>query len=581
MAEETSEPSKQPEPGASSEPSAGQPSAGQPSAGQPPAAQKKTFDTSALVRSYLDRPEMAPYVTQPIGTDEQHAVRANWLLYLGVAGFIFASFLLFNGGHSYHDVYFSPRDISLHLLDNRRKEIVSRLDNQADTALRVLDIQQRLATCIDTTNLCKVDLRGFAHFRPPDKVQEEWQTALSYFLVQGEIYRLSYLTDTSFSSRWLNNNLFVDKDSVMRIYTPADGDATTAATPLPASFRFTYIHDSGATPALGIMAAGNYTLRDSSYQGKPLSFFLKYPNFGIWSLLLMIQFIACFIIIPLSMMTIFQVKDALATNQKIKPQRHWFDLATSAILVTAFAGTAFFTAFRQSPFRSDIFMHGYHTVNLIYMGLAHLAAITCFAGFLYTGRILAGMLLRLSTKATEHKGLLLTRMTMAENASRGVASPPSHIDSINTSIDTTNSQLKVLKDEYIRLQKYFTIFFVTSAFLLSMVVLQMGALFSAVGSLDLIRYLSAPVGVELLRPDFIYLFGGIYSLLLLMFYLPVKVSMVNLQNTIPDLAGTGSDNTGWLASLAGGLKNFSGVITAGSPLLLSIIQYIISSFGQK
>jgi len=48
---------------------------------------------------------MAPYVTQPIGTDEQHAVRANWLLYLGVAGFIFASFLLFNGGHSYHDCW--------------------------------------------------------------------------------------------------------------------------------------------------------------------------------------------------------------------------------------------------------------------------------------------------------------------------------------------------------------------------------------------------------------------------------------------------------------------------------------------
>lgn len=502
-----------------------------------------------------------------------HTDKARYLLYFGLVGFVAAVLLLFVFCKNYHEIIFRPRGIEIHLLKQERSRLRDSLANHSDTALYHMSVQP--VGFRDSKDTSYTLPRHVSGLRGPDSVRKELWLALRYSLVNTQLHLLEYSTDTSFAGQFCIGSLFVDKDSLLDLYDSVLAKRETN------TLRFVYNHDS-VIADLGVHAAGRIALRDSVYTSGPVSFYEKYPGFGLWALLILFQFVACFILIPVSVTTIQEVKRDLAGKYNVSGHPERWDLFTAFILVAVFGISLELTVTLNVRMGDQVFLHGYNVVIGIYRILAYLAAICCFAGFLYTSRILGNMLKTIGAQAVAQKAEVVKRNSLLSLSLVAAAAPPPEVNDLTTRIAQSDADMAPLKDDYARLRKYFSIFFLTSAFLLSMVVLQVGALYSATNSLDLVRFLTAPPAKYLIRPDFIYLFGGVYSLLLLIFYVPVKITMINLENEIPSLAGDGSGKPpGWLSSFSGGLKGLTGVIAASSPLLIAMIQYIVQSFGGK
>jgi hypothetical protein len=232
-------------------------------------------------------------------------------------------------------------------------------------------------------------------------------------------------------------------------------------------------------------------------------------------------------------------------------------------------------------------MKGFTSIVGLYYALAYLSAIPCYAGFLFTGRLIGDKIKEFQKPAAAQRDNLVNREALRKAVP--LAAPlaateaaPAFTASIadNTKkIADGAKEISDLADDYKKLRSHFTIFFYTSSFLLSMIVLETGSLFSAIGSLDLIRFLNLPPSYTLLRNDFVYLLGGLYSILLLIFYMPVKISLINLESQLPDPQIPGTDEKTWLPVFSSGLRTTASVLAASSPFLISIIQYILQSLG--
>jgi hypothetical protein len=501
-----------------------------------------------------------------------HSDKARYLLYFGLVGFVSAVLLLFVFCKDYHEIVFRPRGIEIHLLKAERTRLRDSLANHADTTLYHMSVQP--VGFRDSKDTSYALPRHISGLRGPDSVRKELWLALRYSLVNTQLHLLEYSTDTSFAGQFCIGTLFVDKDSLLHLY---DSVLTKSNNTL----RFVYNHDSVVSD-LSVHAAGRITLRDSVYASGPIAFYEKYPGFGLWALLILFQFVACFILIPVSVITVQDVKGDLAGKYNVVGHHERWDFLTAFILVAVFGVVLELTVTLNVHMGDQVFLHGYNLVVGIYRFLVYLAAVCCFTGFLYTSRILGNMLRAIGAKTAAQKVQVVKRDALLSLSLVAAAPPTPEVTDLTSKIAQSDADMAPLKDDYARLRKYFSIFFVTSAFLLSMVVLQVGALYSATNSLDLVRFLTAPPAKYLIRPDFVYLFGGVYSLLLLIFYVPVKITMLNLENEIPSLVGDGSGKPpGWLSSFTGGLKGLTGVIAASSPLLIAIIQYIVQTFGGK
>jgi hypothetical protein len=145
------------------------------------------------------------------------------------------------------------------------------------------------------------------------------------------------------------------------------------------------------------------------------------------------------------------------------------------------------------------------------------------------------------------------------------------LEMLNTTATKPGADLAAFKTEYLRLKSDFTFVFNCSAVILSVYVTWLGVLFSAVNNLEAARFYYLCSGKQLLNYDFVYLMGIIHSLLLAIFYFPVRLQFNSLELTVDDKTGDTA-----ATSMTKVFKSFSdiigGILLTASPLITTVVQ---------
>jgi hypothetical protein len=124
---------------------------------------------------------------------------------------------------------------------------------------------------------------------------------------------------------------------------------------------------------------------------------------------------------------------------------------------------------------------------------------------------------------------------------------------------------------------YFQKYFITTAFSLAGVVLVTGVLFSAVNNMDFAKLYYSSFGKNLVNYDTVYLFGGLYSLLILLFYLPLRLTFSQLNVKYAENPQSADDGKFFSKDL---MNRFKELITISTPLLAGVVQMIIDAVGR-
>jgi hypothetical protein len=98
--------------------------------------------------------------------------------------------------------------------------------------------------------------------------------------------------------------------------------------------------------------------------------------------------------------------------------------------------------------------------------------------------------------------------------------------------------------------------------------------------MDLMKYYKLISGQMFLPNDFVYLFGALHSLLLLIFFIPVKLNMFSLNSLIPnsEKPEQQEQQAGTWQNLWKSLgRSMSDVLVVSSPFLASLIHQLFAS----
>jgi hypothetical protein len=291
-------------------------------------------------------------------------------------------------------------------------------------------------------------------------------------------------------------------------------------------------------------------------------FFLKYPAFGIWALGVTALISVWFILLVIFFAGLYEFRLLIKDNAKesgifLSRKRINSFLAYSVLLVFIFFAVGKITVYdKYNIIPEDIFILNY-MVKFKFLLIAGLViASLFFGGYLIMGDILKQCATQMDA-LERHSGKIV--ITPEEKTAKQ--------DVINT----------ICKAALNNLQKYFII---TAASLTGVVVVT-GILFTAVNNLDFSKVYFQSFQRNILSYDTVYLFGGLYSLLILLFYLPLKLTFARIKEKQPD-------TTLSITPQGGSTKFFSKdfwnrmkeTFAVSSPLLASLIQWFIETFSK-
>lgn len=136
------------------------------------------------------------------------------------------------------------------------------------------------------------------------------------------------------------------------------------------------------------------------------------------------------------------------------------------------------------------------------------------------------------------------------------------------------------KEIYSSLLDVFNTYFLLSAIILTLLVLCTGGLFNTTNSFNFVKLLADDWGRSPARPDFIYLYGGIHTILLLLFYIPAKMrfSEINMTGSAPASSPDGGKVSKWQDFFKVPLSQVKELLVVASPALAGLLQAFFDMF---
>jgi len=260
---------------------------------------------------------------------------------------------------------------------------------------------------------------------------------------------------------------------------------------------------------------------------------------GLWLILSVAQMILWFLVIPV----LYGRIDSLNEQVKNLPGDlfsvvNWL---ISSIIPLLFLGLFSYIFYERmidtTIIRDNYFLEGFNTKMLWYAVIGYLVAAGCFGMFLHMSMCL--------DQLDQH--VRTNKMVMAND--------------------------QELKDNYAAIKNAFDDSFLATAVILSVFVLWLGAAFTAINHTEAMRFYKIYAGTDFLSADYVYLVGAFHTVVLLLFYIPVKLKFSSLaiagqaQNVI---APGGNKILGNLWS------SITTILVTASPLLASLIQKLLS-----
>jgi hypothetical protein len=294
-------------------------------------------------------------------------------------------------------------------------------------------------------------------------------------------------------------------------------------------------------------------------------FFLKYPSFALWIFLGITQMVVWFLTIPICVF-IYRLVGKKGDLLPFYKKSSWYKSALLAFCtVVVFCFLVYKIVIDKLVIEDVYFMDGFVGRLIWYAAVGYFVSILSFTGYLFIANHIYQLQKDFQGGSATIKALKQQEKTL-----------PVEGQAPQTEIVEQTSANDALKVQYQIARKYFFIYFYITAGVLSMVVLWVGSLFSALNSMDVMRYYKYVSGNNFLPNDFVYLFGGLHSLLLLIFFLPVQVNMFSLNTFIPEIADKTDTTNSWgdLVKRLG--QNVGNLLVVSSPILASLLHGLLN-----
>jgi hypothetical protein len=363
-------------------------------------------------------------------------------------------------------------------------------------------------------------------------------------------YQLMHVSDSAADAQFSKGKLFIDRktfslcmlDEVTKV-PKDDNDIIGYTQPV----KWVYFFDSKIAPQR-FEASIRMPLKkfDSN-----VDFLMHYPGFGVWIMLILAQFA---LYPALIFKTIFAIRDfRLMYGKELgeKEERKQllgtvFTAIISFLAVVIFLYLSLGTYQDAKVIKSSYFFDNIQCVFWTLNIVGYILAVACFTGFLN----IAGFVFWYKHDPQT----------------------PNFTASNTTQILELTAGIKQL----------FSTLLTFAALTLSISVFTTGSLFSAINTMDFIKKVTQDIGYSPLRYDCVYMYGIINTLLLLFFFIPAKLYISNLdrelvENGIVATAGApeATAGKGTIFKQFLSLKDLGGILVAGSPLIASLLQYLL------
>lgn len=296
-----------------------------------------------------------------------------------------------------------------------------------------------------------------------------------------------------------------------------------------------------------------------------IDFITRYPGFGSWLLLIFIFTGFCLIAIS-TCLYLTRKRVELFVENRISGhnERDYYWATVLLVILLVLLSLLWKWTFYDGEVVRDIYFMKTLSFKLkwiFYLGI--LAGAFCLAGFIHSG-VLLGYFAREIRKARKS----IRQMQQSGTTEDQVSDNGQSLE-LQRAIDE-NKRDRII---YEGLGKTFHAFFILSAIILSLTVLCTGALYSAVNSLDFIKLVADDWGYSPVRSEFVYMYGALYTIILLIIYVPAHMRLAEI--TLPDEPAEKPTGRWWDLSktLFGDLKS---ILIAASPLLASLAQALIN-----
>ncbi|HWB91636.1 MAG TPA: hypothetical protein VG605_07285 [Puia sp.] len=309
-----------------------------------------------------------------------------------------------------------------------------------------------------------------------------------------------------------------------------------------------------------------------------IQFMAKNPGAGIWVFLMVIFSGFCFIAIPASFYIMRQVLKIFKEEERPDQKGYWVTTPIVAGCLILLLVVLFHTFSDEPPVKDLFFMRTLGDFLLFANVLGCVAGAFCLAGFIHSASMLGYFYDKVKTQTTKVRVQREEVKMMAPAAGAAQAG----VAALGTAaVDEEEVKHKEYADQFRRLLGFFHRYFILSAILLSMVVVCTGALYNAANSLSFLKLLSANWGYSPAGGDAVYLFGGLFTAILLLVYLPAKMQFGDVQLQLPRGEGMRDDDdedSKWYGLLEQPFSWLRGGLIAASPFLLGLIQGLLGLF---
>lgn len=303
-----------------------------------------------------------------------------------------------------------------------------------------------------------------------------------------------------------------------------------------------------------------------------VAFFARYPTTGIWVLLILIfSSFLCIAIATsfyINSKTIKLFKDNKIGGVTRRDYIIYAVITFCALFLIWFLGKI---SFNDEEVIMGLFFMRTFKISMLYLQvLGFIGGALCLAGFIYT----AAMLGYFSKQLKKREKTIYQQKTGGAPSEQNApgATEPKPLSSNEADQDRD-------KGIYDQLNGFFQRYFMLAAVILSLLVLCTGGLYGIVNDMPFVKLLINDWGYSPARTDFIYLYGGFYTVILLLVYVPAKMRFAEISfagANEPKKEEGDKKLNGLFKNLSGQMKE---LLIAGSPFLVSLIQALFESFS--
>ena len=320
----------------------------------------------------------------------------------------------------------------------------------------------------------------------------------------------------------------------------------------------------------------NIVLHNRYYNDSNIRFFEKYPDVGLWILFTCLVVSVYFIFASIFVSDIYNYKNIIkdasqSTGLSLSSKKIVGSILFAFILVFIFIGIQFITVYDTSIVPGPIFIEKYKAKFFFFLTSGGIVSSLFFGGYVTMGEVLKEITLMMAKKNRQKAKLeaVATRDQDQEDQLNNIKTSLASLDHIcGVSIQNLNK------------------YFYTTSFILTAVVVVTGTLFTAVNNIDILKLYSYSFGSDFLNYDMIYLFGGLYSLLILFFYLPLRLVFSQMKEKYPEASDhkVQEERTPSKTSFYTNkdfLNRLKETFAVSTPLLAAIIQFVIDIVSSK